>query len=324
MKERGQVFSFDMLLALIIAMLIVSSSGVALSLTQKRASNYISQYSLNRVASDSADVLVKSPGKPADWEENSDRLKTPGLASFDKNLNQAVPNLILIEKITWLRELTRNTTWDVSTEKTQAIMSLFGGTQNFEITVFMDDNLLWKFWPGWDVESTSGVEDSLEVASIERQGLLSSKVEERLTTEPLVKKELNQGVNHWYENWRIQNGELDTYDWYIYVYTSTEPENQPDWVDIQVNDEGGWYEFEPTQENPDRIFPEHHGGIENDEPQGPVYEGIDNLHIKLKPTGQARGDWAAISVLAAPACMRPADVVLLREGPIQIGIKVWR
>ncbi len=84
----------------------------------------------------------------------------------------------------------------------------------------MEDNLLWKFWPGWDVESASGVEESLEVASVNRSGYLSSKILNRLITKPLVHREKNMGAEDYLENWWIYEGELEAYDWYIYVETS--------------------------------------------------------------------------------------------------------
>ena len=45
---------------------------------------YSSEQSLQRIAGDTADVLIKTPGNPENWEEdNPFTLVTPGLAEID-------------------------------------------------------------------------------------------------------------------------------------------------------------------------------------------------------------------------------------------------
>ena len=65
MGDRGQIFTFDMLLAMILIMLVTVSSGYALNVVNSQSSEYVSRYSLEREAQDIADALIKSPGIPS-------------------------------------------------------------------------------------------------------------------------------------------------------------------------------------------------------------------------------------------------------------------
>ncbi|KXA94790.1 hypothetical protein AKJ65_03430 [candidate division MSBL1 archaeon SCGC-AAA259E19] len=171
MREGGQVFTFDMLLALILIMLIVTTSGLAITMARKQGSEYVSRYSLERTASDAADVLVRSPGEPDTWQENPQELEVPGVAKLEKDTGEAIPNRISGPKLAQLRDMMRGSNWNPENDSIQAIMGLFGKTDKFEISIWSGDNQIAKIWPGWDEEENSGVENSLEVAVAERLAL---------------------------------------------------------------------------------------------------------------------------------------------------------
>lgn len=136
MKEKGQVFTLDMLFAIVLVASLLSVSGQALRLSSGHARSYLTRYSLEREANDAADILVKSPGTPIHWENEVENLETPGFANVKEDSTKAVPNSVNITKLARLRELTKDENWDPSQDETRAIMKLFGGTDKFEIKIF--------------------------------------------------------------------------------------------------------------------------------------------------------------------------------------------
>lgn len=46
-------------------------------------------YSLQRITLDAADVLIKTPGEPYNWENDTTTLETLGLASIVENISQS-------------------------------------------------------------------------------------------------------------------------------------------------------------------------------------------------------------------------------------------
>jgi len=75
-NERGQIFTLDMFFALTLTVLVVSYSGLALEQARRQADAYALRYSLERTANDAADALVKTLGRPSNWEENTETLET--------------------------------------------------------------------------------------------------------------------------------------------------------------------------------------------------------------------------------------------------------
>jgi hypothetical protein len=250
MNERGQVFTLDMFFALTLTVLVVSYSGLALEQARRQAESYALRYSLERTANDAADVLIRTSGRPSNWENDPRTLKTLGLAV--ENRGVPVWNTLDNMKVVQLRRLTENRNWTdpANASAVRAVRELFGDSDNFEIrgthTGLLarwelaedDDNelettlfgvevrveaenqggvmrveielgwngfrgrwvervpefvlvvegggilveaivragvveiwytaALWTIWPGWDVEVSSGVENSLEVAVVRR------------------------------------------------------------------------------------------------------------------------------------------------------------
>ncbi|KXA91245.1 hypothetical protein AKJ57_01895 [candidate division MSBL1 archaeon SCGC-AAA259A05] len=407
MRRDGQVFTFDMILALILIMLIVTTSGLAISMARKHASSYVSRYSLERTASDAADVLVKSPGKPANWEGDVESLKTPGFAKNGEKPSGATPNFIDKEKFTQMKRLTRDKNWDPSQPEIQAIMKLFGDTENFEIETIrqnllvrrqladldleIDDTLfgvefeleaenedseievdielgesekevedvppfrvvvksgrvtievrvrekvieVWgrvlfqNIWPGWDEKSSSGAENSLEVATASR--LIYTRYGDiRYRSDPIVRVKPGAGTEVRKDNFYLYDGELESFDWYVVVEISSREENRPRRIEVKVRDGGQLkYSWEPAQtgEQTKKVFPDFHGGLENDSPTPPPQVGSNDLHIKVWQDQQDEnsGQWARIFIIGVPHCSQPETAVQSLERVTAImKIKVWR
>lgn len=100
--ERGQIFTLDLLLALIPITLLVGYSALAITQMDVKLQTVLSNYALERITNDAADVLVKSPGDPIDWvnEEVEDRVV--GLATYKDN--EIIGHVLDLEKINALRE----------------------------------------------------------------------------------------------------------------------------------------------------------------------------------------------------------------------------
>jgi len=132
--SRGQVLTLDMFLALSLTALLLSYSGLVMGMVHTRAREEVSRYSLERVASDAAEALVRTGGIPENWESLPSSLKVLGL-SGDSGLS--------VKKLAVLRDLCRSENWDPSREEVQAVMRLFGG-QNFELRILTRNLLVRK------------------------------------------------------------------------------------------------------------------------------------------------------------------------------------
>ena len=76
---KAQLFTLDLLLALIPLTIALGISANAISGVSTQMEDYISLYSKQRIVSDAADVLVKAPGEPNDWSIST--IETLGFAT---------------------------------------------------------------------------------------------------------------------------------------------------------------------------------------------------------------------------------------------------
>lgn len=76
---KAQLFTLDLLLALIPLTIALGMSANAISGVSIQIEDYISLYSKQRIVSDAADVLVKTPGEPNDWSISN--METLGFAT---------------------------------------------------------------------------------------------------------------------------------------------------------------------------------------------------------------------------------------------------
>ena len=101
--KKAQIFSLDVLLALIIITVILGISADAMDMVSYKAQDYSSRLSLERITADAADTLIKSSGSPDKWEEYKIKGDTvPGLVK--KEVDQAVPNTLSFVKILKLKD----------------------------------------------------------------------------------------------------------------------------------------------------------------------------------------------------------------------------
>jgi hypothetical protein len=101
--KKAQIFSLDVLLALIVITVILGISADAMDMVSYKAQDYSSRLSLERITAGAADTLIKSSGSPDKWEEYKIKGDTvPGLAK--KEVDQAVPNTLSFVKILKLKD----------------------------------------------------------------------------------------------------------------------------------------------------------------------------------------------------------------------------
>jgi len=326
MNQRGQVFTLDMLFALILVTLIIGASGQALEQITGRSEGYSMRFSLERTANDAADVLVKTVGRPYNWEDNIGILETLGLTEIDEFTGEALQNNLNVGKLGQLKILCKSTNWDPSKPEVKAAMEFFGGSSNFEVRVIdgATKNVLWHIWPKWDLGS-SGAENSLEVAAV-RRAITVEYGEIRADSGRLVRI---PGENKLYTFWfEVLPDELEVYDWYIIARTSEKLTERIESVFFYVNraaSNTSDYDYKPLRDGLESTFPKVHGGMENDLPPGQVFEGWNYINVKVA-SGSA-GAWVEAYVMAVPACT-PWENVNLAAGqigmPSTLELKLWR
>jgi hypothetical protein len=101
----GQVFTIDVMFAMFLITLLIGLSANAMDNAGYKILEYSSEQSLQRIAGDTADVLIKTPGSPENWEEgNPSTLATPGLAEIDYRTKMIVGNTLSMKKIFYLKD----------------------------------------------------------------------------------------------------------------------------------------------------------------------------------------------------------------------------
>lgn len=332
MSERGQVFTLDMFFALTLTALVVSYSGLALEQARRQSEEYALRYSLERVANDAADALAKTLGRPPNWEENVERLETPGLT--EENVG-AVQNTLSVGKFGQLMRLLNRDNWEApaNSEAVKAVKEFFGWTEKFKIAVFDENGVrLWDIWPRWDLVP-SGVENSFEVAVVRRSIVMRYGVF-RAESGRIVRYagQPKQSTHTVYFD--IYPGELDALDWYIIVRTGSGDERVES-AKIFVNRApNGDYDYHfRSVDAPEQIYPNpklpapkfKHGGIENDAripAQYQLHEGTNFLSVVVH---SGPGGWVQIFVVAIPACTTWDRAGLaLYKNPATLEVKLWR
>jgi len=103
--RQGMVFSIDLMLALVIITVILGVSADAMDIVGSKMADYAYGNSLERITISCADMLVKTPGSPENWDELEDlNGVTPGLADMNATDVKTHSNMVSIRKINRLKE----------------------------------------------------------------------------------------------------------------------------------------------------------------------------------------------------------------------------
>lgn len=103
--KSGFIFSTDLLLSLIILTIIIGISADALDYGNEFMGDQNSRAVLERSTVETADLLIKTPGSPDNWETLSNfRGVSPGLALYNNSSNNNTLPVLSLEKIIQLSE----------------------------------------------------------------------------------------------------------------------------------------------------------------------------------------------------------------------------
>ena len=123
---RGQAFSLDVLLALVVVVVVIGVSASAVDLVSYKIQDYSSEHSFERVTGDTADILIKTPGSPADWESyDCGDSVTPGLAEVDAETCSTMPNTLSMGKISKLSSNYENLMGNILPNGTDSRMAIY-------------------------------------------------------------------------------------------------------------------------------------------------------------------------------------------------------
>ncbi len=105
--SKGFIFSTDLLLSLIIITVIIGISADAIDYSNGHMGDQTSRATLERCTLEAADILIKTPGSPDNWESISNFEEiSPGLAlNYNNSTTKTVSNTLSWEKI---NNLTQN------------------------------------------------------------------------------------------------------------------------------------------------------------------------------------------------------------------------
>ena len=98
MPSRAQLFTLDLLLALIPLTIVLGISANAMGGVVTQIQEYAVGYSMQRAASDAADALAKTSGVPINWSSTNPPT-VPGIAYYDPAKNDTVPMLLDESKV---------------------------------------------------------------------------------------------------------------------------------------------------------------------------------------------------------------------------------
>lgn len=96
MNNKAQLFTLDLLLALVPLTLVLGMSATAMGGVVTQIQEYVYFYSMQRQVSDAADVLIKTPGVPPNWNAT---IAPTTIGLVDYSCNRTAPNLLDYNKI---------------------------------------------------------------------------------------------------------------------------------------------------------------------------------------------------------------------------------
>ncbi|MBS3815902.1 MAG: hypothetical protein KGY45_05015 [Hadesarchaea archaeon] len=321
MKDKAQIFTLDMLFALLLVAALVAASTQAYEIAAKQNRSYSTRYSLERTVNDASEALIKTSGLPQSWRENDNfvNIETPGLAEEGPS-GTSIFNALSMRKFESLRMLTMEDNWTNYTDSADSVKELFGGSSKFEIRL-IDENTgenIWRpIYPKWDVKSSPGYENSLEVATVKRLVDIR-EVERENSIENLMHISGPPGIYRF--KFRVDSGDLTNRDWYLVVKRHPPGTPQPE-VRIWVNKEiqaaaSGWDWRMPPDKSPFSMW--WHGAGQNP-PENDIQVGSNYVVVWVggRPTPYS----IDVSVISLERCSPSRYVDLPPLGTVEV--RMW-
>lgn len=102
-EKSGMAFSIDLMLALVVLTVILGVSADAMDIVTSKMEDYSHTTNLERLATNAADILIRTPGSPEYWEKTGSAGIKPGLASLNPQNGEVEPNILSLDKIRGLQ-----------------------------------------------------------------------------------------------------------------------------------------------------------------------------------------------------------------------------
>jgi hypothetical protein len=156
--SKGVALSLDLLLALIPLTLVLGLVAANMGNIMYETQDTIYRSSLERVAADTTNTLLKTSGDPYNWETNPSQVNVVGLAQYDPTNEKPIEYTLSTKKMALLK----------SSLGEQAIQNIIGDQYGFYIvlTPINSDEIIWNL-------SSTGTskESAKDVVKIERNVL---------------------------------------------------------------------------------------------------------------------------------------------------------
>jgi hypothetical protein len=204
-------------LALVPLTIILGISASAISGVTTQIQDYVVTYSMTRVATDAADILIKTPGEPPNWNSTNPPT-TVGLAEYDESTNITEPNKLDDKKVMALND----TTYYGTELYKEHLPRLIGNVTYYNLTIEGLENA--TYIKSWYYGSKSNASN---IIVIKRTALLEiEKIEGSIfqvshfgseVTEPC--NDPRGGEPRIYEtDFYVAAGDLEIYDYWLVVY----------------------------------------------------------------------------------------------------------
>jgi hypothetical protein len=103
--SQGMLLSTDLMLSMIIITITMGMTAQAMDIVINPMQDYSTRSSMEHSAIEAADVLINTPGSPANWENfNSSLIDSPGLAMVNPLNGEPIPHVLSYKKILLLNK----------------------------------------------------------------------------------------------------------------------------------------------------------------------------------------------------------------------------
>jgi hypothetical protein len=153
LDDSGQLFTIDAMFALILITVLIGISANAMDIAGNKIHDYSSEQSLQRVAADTADVLIKTPGSPENWEMmKTVNWVTPGLAELQIGTKMTLVNTLSFKKVARLKE------------NPYLLKKMFPAATGYSIMIYPMDQSI----PSIEVQNRNPPKDTADIVVVNR------------------------------------------------------------------------------------------------------------------------------------------------------------
>ncbi|MCD6373070.1 MAG: hypothetical protein J7L37_05940 [Thermococcus sp.] len=153
MKRRGQVFSLDAMIAFVIVILMLGTVTATSEGLRNEITSMVGWYERANIADNMLDVLIKSPGEPANWIDDPSNVRVVGLADNRSSGIVYQKVLKLVNEVENNNSAVKASLVKMCNDKDFELL-FFQGKWDFNVSYLWDPTItgttFWEFmsWPG--------------------------------------------------------------------------------------------------------------------------------------------------------------------------------